>query len=90
MKPRRSIVVVDAFYRDPVAVRNYALSLSYYTPYEDEAAVRAGAVRASWWASRFRGHRECPFKSSKWLLDALAQEAILVEDSLGRNHVFRK
>ena len=71
MKPRRSIVVADDFYRDPASVRDYALRLPYYTPYEDEDAVRAGTVRATWWASRFRHHRACPFKSSKWLLDAL-------------------
>jgi len=72
VNPRRSIVVADAFYRDPVAIREYALRLPYYTPYEDPAAVHAGTVRASWWASRFRPHRECPIKSSRWLLDALA------------------
>lgn len=73
MKPRRSIIVADEFYRDPLAVREYALRLPYYLPYEDENAVRAGTARATWWASRFRRWRECPFKSSKWLLDALAQ-----------------
>ena len=51
MSARRSIVVVENFYRDAAAVRAHALRQRYYTPYEDEEDVRAGRVRATWWAS---------------------------------------
>lgn len=68
--PRRSIVVVDDFYRDPHAVRRYALAQPYYTPYESDEQVRGGQ-RASWFASRFQAADRCPFKSSRGLLAAL-------------------
>lgn len=71
MSSRRSIIVLDNFYQDGRAVRNYALGQSYYMPYEDEEAVRTGRQRASWWASRFQRVDECPFKSSRRLVDAL-------------------
>jgi hypothetical protein len=71
VKSRRSIIVIDDFYADAVAVRRYALRQQYYTPYEDEEAVRAGRARATWWASRFRASDDCPFKSSQALIDAL-------------------
>lgn len=70
-KSRRSIIVIDNFYHDPYAIRNYALKQSYYTPYQDEEAVYAGRVRATWWASRFRRYEDCPFKSSKRFINAL-------------------
>jgi hypothetical protein len=76
VKSRRSIVVLEGFYRDPHAVREYALETAYYTPYEDPAAVDAGRARATWWASRFRRPADCPFKSSRPLLQAL-------EDAVG-------
>jgi hypothetical protein len=68
---RRTIVVIDDFYRDPDAVRRYALEQDYYTPYEDTADVLSGKVRPSWWATKFRPASECPFKSSGRLLAAL-------------------
>jgi hypothetical protein len=71
MSSRRSIIVVEGFYRDAQAVRNYALRQPYYTPYQDLDAVESGIVQAKWWASWFRLFDECPFKSSKWLIDAL-------------------
>ena len=70
MKPRRSVVVLEGFYRDAQAVRNYAIRQPYYTPYQDSEDVRSG-LRANWWASWFRRFDECPFKSSKWLVEAL-------------------
>jgi hypothetical protein len=73
MRTRRSIVVVDHFYQDPVAVRNHALRQSFYTPYENEAEVRAGRARSTWWATRFREAGDCAFKSSPRLLGALEQ-----------------
>lgn len=71
MKPRRSIIVLEGFYRDAQAIRNYALKQSYYAPYEDEEALRTGRQRATWWASRFRLADECPFKSCRQLVDVL-------------------
>jgi hypothetical protein len=82
MTSRRSIVVIEGFYRDAQAVRNYALKQRYYTPYQDTAAIREGSQRASWWTSWFREYGECPFKSSAWLVDALEEatgEAIDIE-----------
>jgi hypothetical protein len=71
MNSRRSIVVVEGFYQDPTAVRNYALRQSYYTPYETEQEIQAGAKRPTWWASRFRNVDDCPVKSSGELIAAL-------------------
>lgn len=68
---RRTIVLVDDFYRHPEAVRRYALQLKYYLPYQCEADVIAGRSRPTWWASRFRDADECPFKSSEQLRSAL-------------------
>jgi hypothetical protein len=62
VKSRRSIIVVEGFYRDAQAVRNYALRQRYYTPYQDPAVVEAGLEPAKWWASWFRPFDECPFK----------------------------
>jgi hypothetical protein len=71
MTSRRSIVVIEGFYRDPEAVREYALRQPYYLPYEDERDVEPGRRIATWWASRFREADDCPFKSSHDLIDAL-------------------
>jgi hypothetical protein len=68
---RRSIVVVDGFYVNPLAVRDYALRQSYYTPYEDQDEVEAGRVPATWWATHFRRADDCVFKSSRRLIHAL-------------------
>jgi hypothetical protein len=73
MKSRRSIIVIEGFYRDAQAVRNYALRQRYYTPYQDPDVVAAGLEPANWWASWFRLFDECPFKSSRLLVDALEQ-----------------
>jgi hypothetical protein len=76
VKPRRCIVVVEGLYQDPHAVRDFALLQPYYLPYENEAEVRSGRRRASWWATRFKQHGNCPFKSSARLVEVL-------EDSVG-------
>lgn len=64
---RRSIVVLDNFYRRPDVVREYALRQRFYLPYQDEADVAAGRKMATWWASCFRSAKSCPFKSSETL-----------------------
>jgi hypothetical protein len=82
MKSRQSVIIVDDFYRDPQAVRNYALGQRYYTPYQDCEAVRSGRERPNWLASVFRSAAECPFKSSPRLIEALecaVQEEIDLE-----------
>ena len=71
MKSRRSIIIIEGFYQDPLAIRNYALRQRYYTPYEDEDAVRSGKVRPTWWATRFQDVDECAFKSSEALVQVL-------------------
>lgn len=71
VKSRRSIIVIERFYRDAQAVRNYGLHEPYYAPYQNEAAVRSGRERASWWASHFRPYDSSPFKTSAWLVEAL-------------------
>jgi hypothetical protein len=83
MKSRRSIVIIDNFYRDPHAVRKYALGLRYYTPYEKSEQVRSGSRRATWWASSFKKSDECPFKSSPDLIRALE---CAVQESIDMDH----
>jgi hypothetical protein len=80
---RQCIVVVEEFYRDPQAVRNYALRQQYYLPYEREDDVEAGRARATWWASYFRCADECQLKSSPVLIEAL--EAA-VEETIDLEH----
>ena len=64
---RRSIVVLDNFYRRPDVVREYALRQRFYLPYQEKADVAAGRKTATWWASSFRSAKSCPFKSSEAL-----------------------
>jgi hypothetical protein len=73
MNSRRSVIVVENFYEDPENVREYALRQEFYTPYEDEADLRAGRRSITWWASRFRSAEECPFKSSRALIEAMSE-----------------
>jgi hypothetical protein len=80
---RRSIVIVDDFYSDPIMVREYALVQDYYTPYEDSADVNSGRVRPTWWASQFRLAADCPFKGSEQLLTALETA---VGERIDRDH----
>lgn len=70
---RTDVIIVDEFYADPESVRNYALKLDYYYPYESTEAVEVGRERATWMASRFRLSRDCPFKSSAQLISALEE-----------------
>lgn len=71
MRARRSIIAIEGFYRDPLAVRAYALGRRYYTPYEDPVAVASGRRAATWWASAYAEPDACPFKSSRPLIEAL-------------------
>ena len=63
---KNDIIIVDDFYRDPIAVRNYAISelkQNHYKPYGSEA----------WYATKFKEWAECPFKSCQPLIDALSE-----------------
>jgi hypothetical protein len=64
------VVLVDNFYANPAAVREYALKQRYYGPYQtvsdDECLERQG-----WMATPFRPASECPFKSSLELISRL-------------------
>lgn len=79
---RTDIIIVDEFYADPGSVRDYALKLDYYYPYESSDELASGRQRPTWMASRFRAARNCPFKSSSQListLEGLTGEAIDIE-----------
>lgn len=83
MKSRISTVVVEGFYRDAQAVRNYAMRQRYYLPYQGEQDVVSGRETARWWASHFRPADECPFKSSRPLIEALEHA---VRESIDMDH----
>jgi hypothetical protein len=68
----KSIVVVDEFYADPAAVTRYALKQQYYYPYQSDEDVESGRASPKWLSSRFREASDCPFKSSRRLMDALS------------------
>lgn len=70
---RKSLIVVENFYRDPFSVREYALRQHYYYPYQPDSDVASGRVRPSWMTSWFKSANECPFKSSAPLIDSLEQ-----------------
>jgi hypothetical protein len=79
---RKSIIVVDNFYRRPDAVRRYALASNYYYPYQARSEVEAGTA-PSWLSTTFREAKVCPFKSSMVLLSALED---IVGAQIDREH----
>jgi LPS sulfotransferase NodH len=70
---RTETIVVDNFYADPARIREYALKLKYYFPYQTAEDVTRGRQRVTWMASRFRPVHECPFKSSEELVARLEE-----------------
>lgn len=80
---RSDVIIVDGFYANPWAVRDYALKLEYYYPYEPDDSVTSGQRPATWMASRFRPATECPFKSSPQLIKALEE---LTGELIDRQH----
>ena len=68
---RTNLIVVDDFYDHPHDVLAYALRQRYYYPYQPDADVRSGRVAPKWMASWFREAADCPFKSSRALMDKL-------------------
>jgi LPS sulfotransferase NodH len=67
---RTDLIVVDNFYEDPSAVRDYALRQEYYLPYDEPGPAHGRPV---WMASRFKRVQECPFKSSAELVECLEE-----------------
>ena len=72
-KMRTSILIVENFYCNPSAVREYALKQPYYYPYQSRADVDMGRRRATWLTSEFRSAADCPFKSSLELIGRLEE-----------------
>lgn len=67
---RTKLVIVDDFYADPQAVRDYALRQEFYYPYQANGRIADGE-EPNWLASRFREANECLFKSSPTLIERL-------------------
>ena len=80
---RTDLIIVDNFYADPWAVRDYALQEEYYYPYESNAEVASGSRRPTWMASRFKRADQCPFKSSGELTKRLQD---LVGETIDMDH----
>src|SRR5260370_32458212 len=80
---RASILVVDNFYKHPLAVRDYALRQPYYYPYQRNADVESGRVSLKWMSSRFKEADSCPFKSSNALIEILTT---LTGDAIDLDH----
>ena len=69
---RTDIIVVDNFFEDPAALRDYALHQSFYYPY-GLVPHADGTRRPIWMASRFKRAEDCPLKSSKELIARLEE-----------------
>ena len=74
---RKAVVIAENFYDDPMAVRDYALRQRYYCPYELDTAIESPEAQFNWIASWFKPAQECPFKSSRALIQKL--ESITAE-----------
>lgn len=68
---RTSVIIVDSFYANSEAVRDYALKQEFYFPYQSQADVVTGRQQVTWMTSRFKSATECPFKSSTHILERL-------------------
>jgi hypothetical protein len=69
---RRDIIIVENFYSDPDAIVRYAHGLEYVFPYQQPGTPEQDQ-RVTWFASRYRSGRDCPFKSSPHLIARLEQ-----------------
>ncbi len=76
MSMRRSIIVVENFYTDPDSVRDYALALQYYLPYE-------GLGLSYWQTSKYTPLHLCPYKSSPTIIKCLEDA---VGEKIDMNH----
>jgi hypothetical protein len=68
---RKSVIIVDNFYRDPDAVRLYGLGQPMYFPYQRREEVRARPKKVSWYTTVFRSSAVCPFKQSLSLVQSI-------------------
>jgi hypothetical protein len=80
---RPTILVVDDFYADPMAVRSFALRQQYYCPYQPDREVHSGRAAVKWVASWFKEFDQCPFKSSRSLIERLSH---LTGDEVDLHH----
>jgi hypothetical protein len=69
---RKSIIVVDNFYRRADEVRRNALASEFYYPYQSQTQVASG-MAPSWMSTVYQQAKECPFKSSETLLSTLEE-----------------
>lgn len=79
---RTSVVLVDNFYANPGAVREYAIKQRYYHPYQSAADDEDGRD-TMWMASRFKAAAQCPFKSS---LELISRLEYLTGDCIDLDH----
>lgn len=68
---KKSTIVVDDFYDNPIQVRDYALGLDYYYPYESEPYLMSGVEKYTWKSSIYLPSNQCPFKGSLDLIKRL-------------------
>jgi hypothetical protein len=68
---RKSTIIVENFYSEPEAVVTYAKGQRYYYPYQKDDDVMTGRAKVSWMSSWFKSAGECPFKSSRRLIEKL-------------------
>src|SRR5690242_18656757 len=67
---RKNVVIAERFYARPDAIRESALSLRYYLPYQSQKQIRSG-IRPNWMSSWFKPAAQCCFKSSWDIILAL-------------------
>jgi hypothetical protein len=79
---RKTAIIVENFYEEPLAVREFALHQRYYYPYQRNDDVRAG-VAPKWISTWFKESRVCPFKSSHALVKRLEH---LTNDVVDMDH----
>jgi len=80
---RTSLIVVDNFYKDPMLVRDYGLRQKYYYPYQADEEISSGRASVKWMASWFKEWSECPFKSSRKLIETFE---VLTGDKIDMDH----
>jgi hypothetical protein len=80
---RTDVIVVNNFYKNPDAVRAYALAQPYYYPYQMRAAIESGKEQPTWQSTFFKPAEECVFKSSEALITRLEQ---LTRERVDRAH----
>lgn len=70
---KTDIIIVNDFYENPDKVREYALSQRYYYPFINAVEPATGKVNPVWETSYFKEAADCPFKSSKKIIQKLEE-----------------